>query len=97
MPELVNATKALWRLATLKIVLYSFATLWACWSTATQNLDMTLLGWYDWAQTIGGCIGAWCLTMMAFIDKSAAQLLAGHMPGLDDSGDGKPAVTEIKP
>lgn len=92
MPELINATKVLWNLAWLKITLYSLATLWTCWSTATSNLDMPALGAWDWFQTIGGCLAAWALTMMAFIDRSAAQIAAGQIPGLAD-GDTTKTIT----
>jgi hypothetical protein len=79
----VSTVKALWRLATIKIVLFSLSSLWICWATATSNLDMPKLGWWDWFQTIGGCLAAWCLTMMAFVDRTASQISTGQIPGLE--------------
>lgn len=74
----------LWRMATIRGILFSASSLWVAWSTATQGIDMPQLGWWDWSQTIGGCICTWFLTMMAFIDKSAQQLSAGKIPGLEN-------------
>lgn len=79
----MSIVKTLWKLAAAKMVLFSISSLWICWATATSNLDMPALGWWDWFQTIGGCFAAWCLTMMAFIDKSAVQISSGQIPGLD--------------
>ena len=91
----IKATAWLWRMAILKMVLLSIAALWTCWATATSGLDMTKLGAWDWCQTIGGCLASWTLTIVAFIDKSAAQLSSGHIPGLDDTvipTDSKPTT-----
>ena len=74
----------LWRLATIRGILYSVTALWLAWSTATQGINMPQLGWWEWSQTIGGCLASWGLTMMAFIDKSAQQLSAGKIPGLEN-------------
>lgn len=79
----MSTVKTLWRLASLKMVLFSISSLWICWSTATSNLDMPALGAWDWFQTVGGCFAAWCLTMMAFIDRTASQISSGQIPGLD--------------
>jgi len=85
MKALIDEAALLWRLARIKVILFSAVSLWTCWSTATQGLDMTLLGRWEWVQTIGGCLAAWGITMMALIDKSASQLSGGHIPGLDDT------------
>lgn len=79
-----QAERVLWRMAVLKIILFSAVSLWTCWSTATQGLDMTKLGTWEWIQTIGGCVAAWFITLMAFVDKSAAQVSAGKIPGLEN-------------
>ena len=91
-----KSEKVLWRLAVVKIILFSLVALWTCWSTATQNLDMTKLGWWDWCQTIGGCVTAWFITLMAFIDRTAGQIASGKIPGLEN-GNGEQKPTETKP
>lgn len=79
-----KVTEMLWGLARLRVILYSVASLWTCWATATSSLNISMLGWHDWFQTIGGCIASWCLVMMAFVDKSASELASGKIPGLSD-------------
>jgi len=77
-------TAMLWRLALVRFGLFSAASLWTCWTTATANLNMTLLSSWDWFQTIGGCLASWCLVIIAFLDKSAHQIQSGQIPGLEN-------------
>ena len=92
----VEEAKLLWRLARVKMVLFSASSLWMCWATATNSIDLSKLGWWDWFQTIGGCLGSWCIAMMAFVDRSAAQVAAGRIPALDsvpgETEDGRVAL-----
>ena len=74
----------LWRLAALRFCLYSAASLWTCWSTATNMVDMTLMDNWTWFQTIGGCFGSWCLVIIAYLDKSTGQIASGHIPGVEE-------------
>jgi len=95
-----RAEKALWRMATIKIILFSVLALLTCWMTATNGLDMPKLGVWEWVQLIIGCISAWFVTLIAFIDKSAAQMSSGRIPGLENGSvaePDRPAITPIPP
>ena len=85
-----QAERMLWRLATIKVVMFSVLSLLTCWMTATQGLDMTRLSTYELVQTIIGCICAWLITMVAFIDKSASQVSTGKIPGLENGSVAEP-------
>lgn len=93
MSKAISEVAMLWRLARVKMILFSCTSLWTCWATSTASLDMTKLGAWEWSQTIGGCLCAWGLTMMALVDKSAGQIAAGHVPGIDID----PPQDEVKP
>jgi hypothetical protein len=93
---MIDTMGMLWRIAKIRIVLFSVATLWTCWSTATSNLDMTLLKPWDWFQTIGGCFASWCMVMMAFLDKSAGQISQGHIPGIEVETKNEAVAVETK-
>jgi hypothetical protein len=79
-----RAEQILWRMAVLKIVMFSVLSLLTCWMTATNGLDMTKLSAYEWAQTVMGCVCSFLVTMIAFVDKSAAQVSAGKIPGIEN-------------
>jgi hypothetical protein len=86
MSELLDkATKlaVLWKLARAKIILYSAGSLIMSWLGLTNNIKLTDLGAWEWFQTIVACVGGWTVVMVAFIDKTAAQVAEGQMPGLD--------------
>jgi len=91
-----KSEQMLWRMAIIKIFLFSAVSLWTCWSTATQGLDMTKLGTWEWIQTVGGCVAAWFITLMAFVDKSAGQISSGKIPGLENGKIEEPTETETK-
>lgn len=57
------------------------------WSTATNQVDMSQLGWFDWVQTIGGCIGNWSIMMAALLATQGKAVAAGHIPGLEEVDD----------
>lgn len=83
MSAIINEAKAqwiLWRLAIVRVCFYSAMSLGSCWMTATNQVDMTNLGTWEWAQTIIGCFVAWSAAMMAFIDKTSSQIAAGQLP-----------------
>ena len=87
MSEMIAEAKRtwlLWRLALLRFTLFSIASLWTCWSTATNMVDMTMMDNWTWFQTIGGCLGNWCLVLIAFLDKSMNQIASGHIPGVEE-------------
>jgi hypothetical protein len=92
-----RAEKALWRMATIKIILFSVLALLTCWMTATNGLDMPKLGVWEWIQLIIGCISAWFVTLIAFIDKSAAQVSSGRIPGLENGKVEEPTPTPATP
>lgn len=92
----------LWRIAVTRFVLYSVASLWTCWATATGMVNMLEMDAWTWFQTIGGCLASWCLVIIAYLDKSAHQISAGELPGLDintpgPSHDPAPDIRESKP
>jgi hypothetical protein len=63
--------------------LYCLSTAWGCWITATANLDISKLGWGDWLQTAIGCLAVTGSTLIAYFDRSIAQLSSGHLPGVE--------------
>jgi hypothetical protein len=81
----LKATAWLWRLAIIKMVLFSLATLAGAWMTALNKLDWDSLAWDDRRNIIIGMFLIWSNVMIAFLDKSANQIATGHMPGLDDT------------
>lgn len=88
----LNNTRLLWVLATIKFILFSSTSFWTCWTAATSQIDFTVLSQWDQFQIVGGCIAAWLITMIAFIDRSASQISHGKIPGLEENGN-----SETKP
>jgi hypothetical protein len=87
-------TKALAKMGMVRLGFLSFSSLWMAWSTATNQIDMSQLGWFDWAQTIGGCLGNWAIMMAALLATQGKAVAAGHIVGLeevDDPSDNEPA------
>jgi len=75
----------LWRMAIAKAVLFSLVTLAGAWMTALNKLDWSTLAWDDKRNILIGMFLIWGNAMIAFMDKSASQISAGHIPGLDDA------------
>jgi len=77
------ARKIAWRMAVVKGLLFSVVSAGTCWLTATNQIDMTLLGTWDWVQTGIGVFVAWGTVMMAYLSKSAQALMEGKLPNGD--------------
>jgi hypothetical protein len=87
--ELIKQTAILWRLAIVKAILYSSVMLGSCWLTALNKLDWSVLAWDDKRNILIGIGVSWGTAMIAFLDKSAHQIAAGQIPGLEN-GETKP-------
>lgn len=86
---------ALLAIGKWRMLFLSFSSLWMAWSTATNQIDMSQLGWFDWFQTLGGCFGNWSVMMAALLMTQGKAIAAGHVPGLeevDDPSDEPPTV-----
>jgi hypothetical protein len=85
---------ALWTMGRWRLAFLSFASLWMAWGTATNQVDMSKLGWFDWFQTFGGCIGNWSIMMAALLATQGKAVASGHIPGLEDIDD--PEQPEVR-
>ena len=86
MSELWNAAmknKVLFWCVAGQIVFYSLGSLIMSWLATTNGLDMSLMNWCVWMQTILGAIGNWCLVMAAFLDKTAGRVSKGEFPSTE--------------
>lgn len=92
--DMQDRASALWKIGQWRLAFLSFSSLWMAWSTATNQIDMSQLGWFDWFQTLGGCLGNWSVMMAALLMTQGKALAAGHVPGLeevDDPSDDEPS------
>lgn len=78
----------LWRLATVRGVLYSLVMLGSCWMTALNKLDWSELQWDDKRNILIGIFVSWGTMMVAFLDKTMNEISTGHIPGMNE--DQKP-------
>lgn len=78
---------ALWKMGKIRLFFVSFSSLIMSWLAATNQIDMSSLGWFDWFQTILGCLGNWSVLMAALLLTQGKAVAAGHVLGLEDVPD----------
>lgn len=81
-------TALVWKLAITKAVLFSLVTLGAAWQVATAGIKFGQLDYWERVGIVVGICVLWGNQMIAFLDKTAANVNAGRPPvGLDLSGN----------
>jgi len=86
-------TALVWKLAITKAILFSLVTLGSAWQVATAGLKFGQLDYWDRVGIVVGIFVLWGNQMMAFFDKTAANINAGRPPiGQESTGN-----TELLP
>ena len=81
-------TALVWKLAITKAVLFSLVTLGAAWQVATAGIKFGQLDYWERVGIVVGIFVLWGNQMIAFLDKTVANVNAGRPPvGLDLSGN----------
>lgn len=74
------ANVLLWKLAIVKVVLFSLVTLGAAWQVATAGMDFGALSYWDRVNIVVGILVLWGNQMISFFDKTASQISSGRPP-----------------
>lgn len=99
MKKLWDQTKLnvmVWKLAYARAILYTFSILINSFITANATVVWQNLDTFSRFMIILGCIGSWCTTMIAFLDKTSASLAKGQLPfGNPDDDKSVKKETEV--
>ena len=89
-------TALVWKLASVKGVLFSLVTLGAAWQVATAGMAFGDLPYWDRFNIVVGIFVLWGNQMISFFDKSAVQISSGRPP-IGATGDTQQLTRQNQP